>query len=204
MNSLKRIQTIVNQISPINDRNQYELSNNNTASIGLRELTIRAQTQRNEKSQPSKVLNGLEELKTFVGKEIGTSNYFKITQDRVNEFAEATGDFQWIHIDPERATQESPFGGPIAHGFLILSLAPMFADEIMPKVEGIKYGVNYGFNKIRFVSPVMVGANLRCKFELQELTEIAGGAQSVIKLTFETEGSSKPSAICEWIIRYYN
>ncbi|EGC39320.1 hypothetical protein DICPUDRAFT_93608 [Dictyostelium purpureum] len=179
----RRVDSLTNHLCASSNESFYLSMNNTDAS--LRELVIRAQTQRNEKN--SRTLKGLEELKTLVGKEIGTSSYFKITQDRVNSFAESTGDFQWIHIDPERATNESPFGGPIAHGFLTLSLAPMFAEEVMPNVEGIKYGVNYGFNKIRFLSPVPVGGNLRCKFELQELTSVSGGNVDAPKGTIRTQ-----------------
>ncbi|GAM23029.1 hypothetical protein SAMD00019534_062040 [Acytostelium subglobosum LB1] len=195
---LRRIKVISSHLKE-SDRDQLDC--NSTAAKSLHELVVRAQTQRNQKSTLS--LKGLEELKTYVGKDIGITQYLKITQDRVNDFAEATGDFQWIHVDPERAAAESPFGGPIAHGFLTLSLAPMFAEEVMPNVEGVKYGVNYGFNKVRFLSPVPIGSNVRGKFNLQELTEVSGGAQAIIKLTFEIEGSNKPAAICEWIIRYY-
>ncbi|EGG21699.1 MaoC-like dehydratase domain-containing protein [Cavenderia fasciculata] len=194
---LRRIQAISSHLTA-----NSELEACPTSATSLPELAIRAQTQRNALN--TKTLKGLEELKTLIGKDIGISDYLKITQDRVNDFAAATGDFQWIHVDPERAKEESPFGGPIAHGFLTLSLAPMFAEEIMPNVEGVKYGVNMGFNKVRFLSPVPIGAKVRCKFTLQDLQEVTGGAQAVIKLTFEVEDSQKPAAICEWLIRYYS
>ncbi|KAF2075597.1 hypothetical protein CYY_003102 [Polysphondylium violaceum] len=195
----RRIQSISDQLcSPPTDG--FLLSTNNT-DAALRELVVRAQTQRNERN--TRTLKGLEELKTFVGKEIGSSDWFKVTQDRVNAFADSTCDFQWIHIDPERAANESPFGGPIAHGFLTLSLAPMFAEEIMPKVEGVKYAVNYGFNKVRFLSPVPVGSNLKCTFVLQELQESSGSANAVVKMTFQVENAAKPACIAEWILKYY-
>eukprot|EP01133_Synstelium_polycarpum_P002264 gene2264-2566_t len=189
-------------LSEIDKSQQPETPQKEGSAKSLPELTIRAQLQRNER-QVGPVLQGLDGLKAMVGKEIGCSQYLKITQDRVNDFAESTGDFQWIHVDPERAAAESPFGGAIAHGFLTLSLAAMFAEEIMPKVEGIKYGVNYGFNKVRFLSPVVVGSSVRGKFLLHEFTEVAGGAQTVIRITFEIEGGAKPAAVCDWIVRYY-
>ncbi|EFA80462.1 MaoC-like dehydratase domain-containing protein [Heterostelium album PN500] len=176
------------------------VASNTTAAKSLSELVVRAQTQRNQKN--TRTLKGLDELKTYVSKDLGVTQYLKITQDRINDFAEATGDFQWIHVDPKRAA-DSPFGGTIAHGFLTLSLAPMFAEEVMPNIEGIQYFINCGFNKVRFLSPVPVDCNLRCRFTLQELVENASGANAVIKLTFEIEDNPKPAAICEWIVRFY-
>eukprot|EP01111_Echinosteliopsis_oligospora_P002669 TRINITY_DN1404_c0_g1_i1.p1 TRINITY_DN1404_c0_g1~~TRINITY_DN1404_c0_g1_i1.p1 ORF type:complete len:199 (+),score=62.21 TRINITY_DN1404_c0_g1_i1:68-664(+) len=152
---------------------------------------------------PTKTIQGIAGLKELKGKEIGVSEYFKITQERVNAFADATGDFQWIHIDPERASAESPFGGPIAHGMLTISLATYFVWQVMPQIDGLKFGVNYGFNKVRYVSPVVVGSNLRCRVEITDVTDVTGGAQALIKLTFEIEGNKKPACVAEWIVRYY-
>jgi acyl dehydratase len=148
------------------------------------------------------VINGIAGLKDLVGQHLGYSDYIEITQDRVNTFADATGDHQWIHIDPERATAESPFGGPIAHGYLTLSLGPLLAPEIM-RVDGIKMGVNYGCEKVRFPSPVPVGAKLRLGAELTKVDEIAGGAQVYMTFTFECEGAAKPSCVSEVVFRYY-
>ena len=106
------------------------------------------------------VINGIAGLRELVGTHLGYSDYMEITQERVNTFAEATGDHQWIHVDPERAQAESPFGGPIAHGYLTLSLGPVLAPQIM-RVEGVRMGVNYGAAKVRFPSPVPVGSKLR-------------------------------------------
>ena len=103
-----------------------------------------------------KIISGLEELKTYVGKEIGVSNWCEVTQEMINTFADATGDHQWIHVDVERAKKESPYGGPIAHGFLTLSLTPKLVWEVY-KVDGVKMGVNYGVNKVRFPAPVPAG-----------------------------------------------
>jgi acyl dehydratase len=148
------------------------------------------------------VIEGIAGLKDLVGTHLGYSDYLEITQERVNQFAEATGDHQWIHVDPERATAESPFGGPIAHGYLTLSLGPVLAPQIM-RVEGISMGVNYGASKVRFPSPVPVGAKLRLGAELTDVTDISGGAQVSMTFTFEVEGATKPSCVSEIIFRYY-
>jgi acyl dehydratase len=147
-------------------------------------------------------VQGIAGLKEQVGHHLGYSDYVEITQDRVNQFADATGDHQWIHIDPERATKESPFGGPIAHGYLTLSLGPMLSPQII-RVEGVKMGVNYGCNKVRFPSPVPVGAKVRLGAELTGVEDIAGGAQVTMTFTFECEGAPKPSCVAEIIFRYY-
>jgi len=148
------------------------------------------------------VIEGIAGLKELVGTHLGYSDYLEITQERVNTFAEATGDHQWIHVDPERAKAESPFGGPIAHGYLTLSLGPVLAPQIM-RVDGIKMGVNYGAGKVRFPSPVPVGAKLRLGAELTNVEDIAGGAQVYMTFTFECEGAPKPSCVSEIIFRYY-
>ena len=148
-----------------------------------------------------RIVNGLEAAKSLVGEHLGYSPYIEITQERVNQFAEATGDHQWIHVDVERAAQ-GPFGGPIAHGYLTLALGPALYPQIV-RFEGFSMGVNYGANKIRFPSPVMVGSNLRLGAKLLQVEEIAGGAQLTIEFTFECEGSPKPSCVAEIIFRQY-
>jgi acyl dehydratase len=148
------------------------------------------------------VIQGIAGLKELVGQHLGYSDYVEITQEQVNTFADATGDHQWIHVDPERAKAESPFGGPIAHGYLTLSLGPMLAPQIM-RVEGIKMGVNYGCNKVRFPSPVPVGSKVRLGAELTQVEDIPGGAQVSMTFTFEVEGAPKPSCVSEIIFRYY-
>ena len=149
----------------------------------------------------SKVINGIDGLKSEVGNHLGYSEYLHVSQDRVNQFAEATGDFQWIHIDVERA-KAGPFGGPIAHGYLTLSLGPVLLPQIFT-VGGISMGVNYGANKVRFMSPVPVGAQLRAGAKLLQVDDIAGGAQVTMEVTFEVEGAAKPSCVAEIIFRYY-
>ena len=148
-----------------------------------------------------RIINGSAELKTLVGEQLGYSDWNEITQERVNQFAEATGDFQWIHVDIERATG-GPFGGPIAHGYLTLSLGPVLMPQVI-LTTGFKMGVNYGCNKVRFMSPVPVGAKLRLGVKLLSVDDIAGGIQSSYEFTFECEGAAKPSCVAEVIYRSY-
>jgi acyl dehydratase len=147
-------------------------------------------------------INGVDELKSLVGEHLGYSDYIEITQEQVNLFAEATGDHQWIHVDVERATAESPFGGPIAHGYLTLSLGPVLAPQVY-SLGGFKLGVNYGCNKVRFMSPVMVGSRLRLGITLNNVEDIAGGIQMTMLFAFECEGAPKPSCVAEIIFRSY-
>ena len=142
-----------------------------------------------------------DELPSKVGESLGTSGYIEITQQRVNDFADCTDDHQWIHVDVERA-KAGPFGGPIAHGFLTLSLAPSLTGSLL-QVSGISMGVNYGLNKVRFVSPVPVGSKLRASAVLKDVAEVSGGYQVVLETTFEVEGGSKPACIAELVFRYY-
>jgi acyl dehydratase len=148
-------------------------------------------------------VNGIAGLKEKIGEHLGFSDYLEITQEQVNTFADATGDHQWIHVDPERARKESPFGGPIAHGYLTLSLGPMLMPQIL-RVDGVKMGVNYGAGKVRFPSPVPVGSKVRLGAELKSVEDVGGGgAQVTMIVTFEVEGAPKPSCVAEIIFRYY-
>ena len=149
----------------------------------------------------ARVITGVEGLKSNVGQHLGYSEYLEITQERVQQFAEATGDFQWIHIDVERA-KSGPFGGPIAHGYLTLSLGPMLYPTVV-RIDGFSMGVNYGANKIRFPSPVPVGSRVRLGVKLLEVEEIANGVQMTMEFTFECEGASKPSCVAEILFRSY-
>lgn len=147
--------------------------------------------------------SSIDDLKAFKGKEAGPSQWHKVTQHEVNLFAEATGDHQWIHVDPERARRESPFGGPVAHGFLTLSLLPMLTAQIS-QFEGVKARVNYGLNKVRFTGPVPVGSNVRVRATLQEVDEEGQGAVKVAWLvTFDIEGGSKPVCVAESLAKLY-
>lgn len=150
----------------------------------------------------TRVINGVDELKSLVGEHLGWSEYHEITQEQVNLFAEATGDHQWIHVDVERAKAESPFGGPIAHGYLTLSLGPRLGPEVYA-VTGFRLGVNYGCNKVRFMSPVPVGAKVRLGVQLLAVEDIPGGVQQTMAFTFECEGAPKPSCVAEVVFRAY-
>ncbi len=147
------------------------------------------------------VIEGIDDLKSRVGQHIGESEWHHVTQEQVNAFADATGDHQWIHIDVERA-KAGPFGGPIAHGYLTLSLAPMMMAEAM-QVNGFAMGVNYGCNKVRFPSPVPVGSKLQLSAKLLDVTDSAGGVQYTVEMTFTCEGAEKPSCVAEAIYRGY-
>ena len=140
------------------------------------------------------------ELAARIGEKLGVSPWHTITQDEVNRFADATGDHQWIHVDPERAAQ-GPFGGPIAHGYLTLSLAPVLVTEVV-HLEGATMGVNYGCNKVRFVNPVPVGSNVRVTATLAQADDVAGGVQATIDLTFEIEGIEKPACVAQVVYRW--
>ena len=147
-------------------------------------------------------IEGIDGLRALVGQHLGHSEWHTVTQEQVNLFADATGDHQWIHVDPERAVAESPFGGPIAHGYLTLSLAPVLLSQIM-RVSGITYGLNYGCNKVRFPAPVLVGSKVRAGATIESLEEVAGGVQSVVRVEIELEGKEKPACVAEVVYRYY-
>jgi acyl dehydratase len=144
----------------------------------------------------------LGELPGLVGTELGTSDWWEVTQESVNLFADATGDHQWIHVDVERAKRESPFGGPIAHGYLTLSLlVPLLAQVLV--VSDAVMGVNYGLNKVRFPSPVPVGSKVRATATLKEVSEFSGGLQYSLAVTVEREGGDKPVCVAEPVYRVY-
>ena len=146
-------------------------------------------------------INGLPGLTERLGTHLGYSDWHQITQDQVNRFADATGDHQWIHVDVERAKQ-GPFGAPIAHGYLTLSLAPALLPEIY-RVTDINMAVNYGLNKLRFPSPVPVGSKVRAGATLVGTDDIAGGAQVTMDVAFEVEGQDKPACVAQVVFRYY-
>ncbi len=150
-----------------------------------------------------RVVESLSQLKDLIGQEVSVSNWVEITQERVNQFAEATGDLQWIHTDVERSRKESPFGGTVAHGFLTLSLLPMLMADAV-SMPDVKMGVNYGLNKVRFPAPVPVGSRLRARMALQAVEDIPGGAQMTWVVTIEREGSDKPVCVAESISRRYS
>jgi acyl dehydratase len=141
-----------------------------------------------------------EALKAAVGKPLGPSAWLLIEQDRINLFADATDDHQWIHVDVERA-KEGPFGAPIAHGYLTLSLVSHFLPQLLT-VPNAKMGVNYGCNKVRFPAPVPVGSKIRASGEITEVDDVAGGVQVVVRVTIEIEGGSKPACVVESVSRF--
>lgn len=147
-------------------------------------------------------ITSVEELKSLAGQEVAVTDWIEINQERVNLFAEATGDHQWIHLDVERSRKESPYGGTIAHGFLTLSLLPMLMESAV-SMPMSKMGVNYGLNKVRFPAPVPVGSKVRARMTLQEVEDIENGAQVTWKVTIEREGGDKPVCIAESISRRY-
>lgn len=146
------------------------------------------------------VIESLEALSSYVGKHLGYSNYIEVTQEKINLFADATGDHQWIHVDVERA-KSGPFGTPIAHGYLTLSLAPVLIPEIVA-VKGVTMALNYGANKVRFPSPVPVGAKVRAGVTIAEVESVNGGSQVTFAVTFEVEGAPKPACVAEVVYRY--
>ena len=148
----------------------------------------------------ARVISSADELKELVGQHLGYSDYFEITQERVDLFAEATGDHQWIHVDVERA-KDGPFGGTVAHGYLTLSLGPMLAPQIYD-VSAIPMGLNYGCNKVRYPAPVLVGSRIRLGVEVLTVDEVEGGVQITMVYTFEAEGASKPGCVAEVIVRW--
>ncbi|MBY6705486.1 MaoC family dehydratase [Rhodococcus sp. BP-241] len=144
-----------------------------------------------------------DDIVSALGETIGTSDWLEITQERVNQFADATGDHQWIHVDPERAAKESPFGGPVAHGYLTLSLLPALSWQTYT-VENSTMGVNYGSNKVRFVNPVLVGSRVRLTAVLAAADRLVGGAvQMTVDSTIEIEGATKPALVAQVISRVY-
>jgi acyl dehydratase len=153
---------------------------------------------------PKRTLDSPEALKALVDQEIAVTDWFNVTQERIQQFADATLDHQWIHVDVERARRESPFKAPIAHGFLTLSLLPHFMHQALEIKQGIRLGVNYGLNRVRFVSPVRVGSNIRARIVLQSLKDVQDGMEAVFNATVEVEGGEKPCCVAEWVVRYYS
>ena len=147
-------------------------------------------------------VTGLDALRALVGTELGRSRWFEIGQDRIATFADATDDHQWIHIDPERAARESPFGGTVAHGFLTLSLLPSMLSDVLVMVDA-KLVVNYGLNKVRFPAPVPAGSRVRAAIVLAALDDEVGSTQLTLDVTVEREGGTKPVCVAEFLVRRY-
>ena len=154
----------------------------------------------------TRMIEGIAGLKELVGEHLGYSPYTQITQEQVNTFADATGDHQWIHTNPERAATESAYGTTIAHGYLTLSLYPMLrnmVDNDRPPFPGLKNVINYGLNKVRFPNAVKVGSRLRARVELVSVEEVKGGLQVTERYTAEVEGEDRPACVAEAIMRFY-
>ncbi|HEX6424670.1 MAG TPA: MaoC family dehydratase [Acidimicrobiales bacterium] len=147
------------------------------------------------------VFESLDEVRAGVGTVLGTSDWFEVTQERVDRFAEATGDHQWIHVDVERARRESPFGGPIAHGYLTLALTNLVLPQVV-EVRGASLGVNYGTGRVRFPAPVPVPGRVRGTGELVACDDVVGGVQTTIVVTMEVEGGTKPACVVESLSRW--
>jgi acyl dehydratase len=146
-------------------------------------------------------IDGVDELEAFVGRHLGYSDWIVVDQERINRFADATGDHQWIHVDPVRAA-EGPFKTTIAHGYLTLSMVPLLLGQVV-RVQGVAMGVNYGCNKVRFPAPVPVDSELRLGATLASVEEVAGGVQVAVDVTLEVRGAEKPSCAAQVVYRYY-
>jgi acyl dehydratase len=147
-----------------------------------------------------KKFSGLDEFVAAQGEELGPTDWLEVTQDRVNLFADATDDHQWIHVDPERAAN-GPFGGTIAHGLLTLSLLPHFTHQLYT-VDNVAMAINYGYNKVRFITPVRVGVKIRARAQIAKVDQLDGAVQATVTITVEIDGSDKPAAVAESIVRF--
>jgi acyl dehydratase len=143
-------------------------------------------------------------LTEWVGREIGVTDWLTITQDLIQQFAEVTGDRQWIHVDHDRARRDSPFQTTIAHGFLTLSLLSRFIRQVVEIRSGLRMTVNYGLNRVRFPAPVRAGGRIRARFVVQSAKQVQGALEAVFQVEVETEGSGKPCGVAEWVLRYYS
>ncbi len=152
---------------------------------------------------PPMVLETLQSLKDFVGREIATMDWLVVTQERIRQFAETTEDRQWIHIDPQRAQRESPYGATIAHGFLTLSLLSYFMGQAIRISRGVRLSVNYGLNRVRFPAPVRAGAAIRARVRLLSLKELPDSVEAIFGISVEGKDAAKPCCVAEWIVRYY-
>ena len=141
-------------------------------------------------------------LRALAGREIAVTEWLEITQERINQFADATDDHQWIHIDPERAQRESPYGAAIAHGFLTLSLLPKFLSDSL-ELNGVRMAINYGLNRVRFPSAVRAGSHIRARIVLQSIRDVVDAAEATYSITIECQGAEKPCCVAELLARYY-
>lgn len=152
---------------------------------------------------PPFIVKNAQALKEFEGKDIGYTEWFRVTQERITQFAEATEDTQWIHVDAARARDESPYGATIAHGFLTLSLISHFVKEAIQIQSGVRLAVNYGLNRVRFPAAVRAGSRIRASVALLRFDEFTDGVTATYSVTIEIEDFDKPCCVAEWIVRYY-
>jgi acyl dehydratase len=153
---------------------------------------------------PPLVVSNPKALKELIGQEIGVTEWFRLTQERITLFAEATEDRQWIHLDQARASEESPYGATIAHGFLTLSLVSHFLKTAIQIQNGVRLAVNYGLNRVRFPAAVRTDTRIRARVALLALKELSDSVEAVYNVTIESEQSEKPACVAEWIVRYYS
>lgn len=149
-------------------------------------------------------LKNLAELKNLVGEEVAVSDWFEVTQERINRFADATNDHQWIHVDAARAASESPFKATIAHGFLTVSLLSFLSEQALKFRQPPKMSINYGFDRVRFVAPVTANSKIRLRLFLKRVEELAGAVQTIWEAVIESENRAKPNCVAEWLTRYYD
>ncbi len=149
------------------------------------------------------VLESLQSLKEYAGREIATTGWLTVTQERIQQFADATEDRQWIHVDAERAQRQSPYQATIAHGFLTLSLMSHFLREAIQLPGEVRQTINYGLNRVRFPAPVRAGETIRARILLQSCRDLPGSVEAVFDIAIETEGAQKPCCVAEWILRYF-
>jgi acyl dehydratase len=151
----------------------------------------------------TRTIEGVEQLRSLVGQEVGTSDWLEVTQDMIDAFAQVTGDHQWIHVERERAARESPFGTTIAHGFLTLSLVTRLHSQAVRVAGERKMGINYGLNRVRFPNPVRAGSRIRSRSAVRSVEDFDGGVQVTWLVTVELEGQEKPALVAEWVGRQY-
>jgi acyl dehydratase len=149
------------------------------------------------------VLDNPSALKQFVAKEMAVTPWLELSQERIQQFAEATGDHQWIHLDEQRARAESPHGTTIAHGFLILSLISYFLKQALEIRHGVRFAINYGLNRVRFPAAVRANSRIRARISLLSLKELPDSIEAIYSISIESEGATKPNCVAEWVLRYY-
>ncbi len=151
---------------------------------------------------PQTTFDNIDQVRPLIGQEIAVGDWFEVTQERINKFADATDDHQWIHTDPERAAKESPFGGTVAHGYLTLSLIPVLFDQALA-INDLKMGVNYGVNRVRFTAPVLAGQRIRLRITPNAIEDVKGGTQVTWGAVMDLEGRRAPALVAEIIVRRY-